>query len=29
MVMGPAEPETKNECAGEGRQKFTRPTETM
>jgi hypothetical protein len=26
MVISPAEPGTKNDCAGEGQQQFTRPT---
>jgi hypothetical protein len=25
MVMGPSEPETKNNCAGEGQQQIARP----
>jgi hypothetical protein len=28
MEMGPAGPGTKNDCAGEGQQQITRPTET-
>jgi hypothetical protein len=27
MIMGPARPETKNDCAGEAQQQFTRPTD--
>jgi hypothetical protein len=29
MVMGPAEPETKNDCAGEGQQQFTRDIDQL
>jgi hypothetical protein len=29
MVMGSAEPETKNDCADEGQQQITRPDWTM
>jgi hypothetical protein len=29
MDLGLSGPETKNDCAGEGQQQFTRPTEFM
>jgi hypothetical protein len=29
IVMSPAEPETKKDCADEGQQQFTRPTDQI